>query len=588
MRLESLTKGKGGTGHVPKVCLVLALAMVLSIGVVPMVGDDASAAVSSNTIMPVNQITSSDTNALEGRIQIDTWSKLTKIGSGEVIDGKTYGMNSKYVQMANLTAPAGEHFTPIGDNPNFFTGEYDGNGYTITGMRINAHSGGYAGMFGCAVDAVLRNIALEGGAINIANESGASLLCIGGIVGDISDSFLGKVSRITNCYNTGSVKHEGNVPSEVGGIAGSSSISKITNCYSTGAITGVDHVGGISGKAFGNISGCYNIGSILSGYNAGGIVGSLTNGTIQLCYNNGSVFGKGYSGGIAGALGGQTVKAILADCYNKGAISTSGLGDVGGIVGLASNNVSIANCYSSGTIAGTSYIGGIVGFAGSNATVNVHNAYFLSSSGLTLLGGKKDTAQVETYGGINNGGYSIEALRAKSTYNTLPLGPSDNDRYGWAWNENGGGPWKNDSSDQLPYLLLSLAAEKGTISLTPNSRTINVKVGDEAKISISADVSSVTYRWERQTGALWESVPGGTSSDLTLGNATLDMDGGKYRCVVSKDGYETATSGTFTLSVSESNSDGGGGSSTMIYIGAAIAIVAVIGALAYVFVIRKP
>ena len=82
-------------------------------------------------------------------------------------------------------------------------------------------------------------------------------------------------------------------------------------------------------------------------------------------------------------------------------------------------------------------------------------------------------------------------------------------------------------------------------------------------------------------------MAGGTSSTLALDEAVLDMDGNTYRCVVSKTGYETNTSGTFTLTVQEHREPGDGGDNTILYVGIGIAAAVTIGILAYFFLIRR-
>ena len=583
MRSGSLT-AKKGERHIAKTCLLLAVAMTLSVCIIPIVNSDESdAAVTAETIIPIDQIGPNDTQALAGMIQIDTWEKLTKIGSDETIGGQVYSLSAKYIQMANIESPAGVFFKPIGSYLSPFSGQYDGNGYVITGMRINelvtsTLGNFYAGMFGFASYTTLKNIALKGGSVNV---SGGDNPTVGGIVGE-----LGITSTLTNCYNTGTVTHSGGAYA-VGGIVGNLNAKQITNCYNAGTVTGTGYVGGIVGTGNGDIVGCYNEGAIGGDDSrAGGIAGLINGGKISICFNAGVIYGEKNAGGIIAALGTGLMGdgGFVTDCFNRGNVKTDQSGWAGGIAGTTSGSRInyIANCYNIGAVTGINAdLGGMVGKILSG-TQNFCNVYILSSAGLTLYGAQSGT--VNTYGGMNDAGYGIAALQTKATYNTDPVGPEGR-KYGWGWNDIDAGPWLVDSSTRLPILLLSYAAEKGKITLTPNSKTVNVSPGSEAKFSTTANVSAVSFQWQLLDNGTWGDVPGATSSELIISNATLEMNGNSYRCVASKVGYDTETSGVFALSVTES---GGSGSSTMMYVGVAIAVVAVLGVLVYFFVLRRP
>ena len=87
----------------------------------------------------------------------------------------------------------GKGFKPIGDNLNKFTGSFNGNYHTISGLTINRPSTGYAGLFGYADAGVVIDNA------RLLNVDILGYNYLGGLVGynmgTISDSYLtGNVS----------------------------------------------------------------------------------------------------------------------------------------------------------------------------------------------------------------------------------------------------------------------------------------------------------------------------------------------------------------------------------------------------------
>jgi len=194
---------------------------------------------------------------------INNETDLRAVGRG-TYNGANWSTSAHYRLMNNITLTQG-NWTRIGDLATGFSGTFNGNGKTITGMTIAASSAGYQGMF-CFVspEGVVRNLGLVN--VNITGVRN-----VGGIAGD-------NEGTIENCFVTGSIT---GTDIEVGGIAGSNIINgTIQNCYVIANITGTDEVGGITGYAsFGIIRNCYVAGTITgsvvrSTYGVGGITGS--------------------------------------------------------------------------------------------------------------------------------------------------------------------------------------------------------------------------------------------------------------------------------------------------------------------------
>ena len=207
-------------------------------------------------------------------------------------------------------------WTPIGTNSKKYTGTFDGNGHTISGLYFNNTTDGYypaggccVGLIGYAYTATIKNVGVIDSYIR-------GYQCVGGICGDDNSS------KITNCYNTGTVSGSSQY---VGGICGYSLTTNITNCYNTGTVSGDYYVGGICG-CYGTQNNCYNTGTV-SGYSSsyshvGGICGA--NGTQTYCYNTGTVSGyKDDVGGICGNGGTQNNCYYLAGCGSKNTLGVS-------------------------------------------------------------------------------------------------------------------------------------------------------------------------------------------------------------------------------------------------------------------------
>ncbi len=244
----------------------------------------------------------------------------------------------------------GKGWNPIGAGSNtYFTGVFDGNGHTISGLysKVTSNNDTYMGLFAYN-DGTIRNVGLVNSTF-IVNTSGSDkILDVGGIAGHNSGT-------ISKCYNTGSITVTGYYSHAfVGGIAGYNDRASITNCYNSGNVSAIGndadaYAGGITGEnKAGNVSNCYNTGTIFADAPddetyacAGGILGEMyNNANMSNCYNTGYISATGYfpyTGGNAGYIDGATI----FNCYNVGIVYAEG--SSGGIVG--GNSGIISKCY---------------------------------------------------------------------------------------------------------------------------------------------------------------------------------------------------------------------------------------------------
>ena len=227
----------------------------------------------------------------------------------------------------------GKFYAPIGTETSPFNGEYDGQGYKITGVKSDRGNENNIGVFGVVAQKgtlvpTIKNLHVElmapGEKANgiVGNEN------VGGIAGKISNAV------IENCSVTvGTVTGKQNV----GGIVGNFTSSRVINCFTQSDVNAFNselapYAGGIVGYVndavnFGStISGCFASGSIFASAksatvdhsNAAGIVSYLENST-DLVVNNCLFTGTTSSGyGIAGNNGNMNFNMTISNCIDAG------------------------------------------------------------------------------------------------------------------------------------------------------------------------------------------------------------------------------------------------------------------------------
>ncbi len=261
---------------------------------------------------------------IDGVYQIKTADELFWFAA--LVNGTREGLSQNAAACAVLTTNidlTGEDWTPIGSSTTPYTGTFDGKGYTISGMKIdNADS--YSGLFG-NVTGTVRDFTVTG---SIAISSGATGLKVGGAVGSLGTASAG------------------------GTVSGVSSGVDIT------ATSGKGHIGGVVGSLPENssptVESCVYTGTLTSSVDAdcvAGVVGYIRTGTIRNCANRGKVSVSG-SGNVGGVLGYCNNKGItISNCYNTGAITGSGNNTVGAIVGNNNGTQAIVSncCYLTGS-----------------------------------------------------------------------------------------------------------------------------------------------------------------------------------------------------------------------------------------------
>ena len=181
-------------------------------------------------------------------------------------------------------------WTPIGNFArNKYQGTFDGNGKTISNLYIINAASGFVGFFGYAEKGSIKNITFDNAKVNSTAQytgilAGFEELCI-----------IENIKTLANC----SVEGKGHV----GGIAGRAS-GDIGNCENHAMVNGTNFVGGIVGdyrESGKSIISCANYGVVTGTENSvGGIAGDFGSGTIQNCANYGDITGADFVGNLIG------------------------------------------------------------------------------------------------------------------------------------------------------------------------------------------------------------------------------------------------------------------------------------------------
>ncbi len=304
---------------------------------------------------------------------------------------------------------------PIGSINHPFYGTFDGDGHTVSGLKITGNDS-YVGLFGENRGTILN--------LNVVGEvSGKSF--VGGVCGSNlwimsnctfrssetettvepeagsgntepqtvtvygpvkgTGEYIGGVAGynqgfLIGCTNYGVVEtyskkvgKEEKHSEQVGGVCGRNQNGYLTGCVNKGSVgSSVDRgnaVGGVCGLiSGGTFRNNQNYGEVYGRANVGGVVGQAQSFASYLL-NFGHVYGRYYVGGIAG-----DARKSLSDCDNYG--SVDGNDCVGGITGWLSFST-VSSCDNMGSVYGfdrtAQDIGGIVGYNRSGIIENCCN-----------------------------------------------------------------------------------------------------------------------------------------------------------------------------------------------------------------------
>ena len=228
------------------------------------------------------------TEVSEGNYTVNNEKGLKNLA--ELVNNGATDINITLTGDINLTG----EWTPIGNYEQKYTGTFDGNGKTITGLTIDQKETSFLGLIGyLGSGGKVQNLTLEN--VNLNGNWN-----VGGVVGYNNGT-------VTACTASGSI----NGKERVGGIVGCNYLGTVTACYNTSStVNGSYLIGGVVGQNNkGIVTACYNAsGSIYGEVTVGGVVGDNYTGTVTACYwSNYAGYGIGNGTGDATKVDGTTV-----------------------------------------------------------------------------------------------------------------------------------------------------------------------------------------------------------------------------------------------------------------------------------------
>ena len=249
----------------------------------------------------------------------------TVITSADELQDINNNLGGKYILMADIDL-SGENWTPIGNLNNPFTGELNGNGYTISNLVLDNNTMNYYGLFGRIQNAEISNLGMEN-----ANVTG--MMYVGLLAG------YSYQSTISNCFVTGSVSGL----SDVGALVGyNTHNSSVDSCYSISDVTGTSYrVGGLIGynadKSSINFS--FTQSEVYGNQNIGGFVGQNSSSTISNSFSDGIANGNSQTGGFAGFNESGNISSCYWDTEKSKSSAGVGQGSATGITGATSAEI---------------------------------------------------------------------------------------------------------------------------------------------------------------------------------------------------------------------------------------------------------
>ncbi|MDU9376447.1 hypothetical protein McpSp1_10650 [Methanocorpusculaceae archaeon Sp1] len=305
------------------------------------------------------------------------------------INSSTSNFAGKTVKLMENIDLNGHNWTAIGTKVNGFKGIFDGNGHTISNMKIegNVATGGddvYYGLFGYVVGDSTSVYQQMSDIYDVTSESYKAA--------DASGKYTTKIGNF-KLVNPIITTNGSWVGAAVGGAtyAYIHDISVGTSTSNGGTITGANSVGGVIGRGIISfVEGCTNYATVTNGgntvdtYNAGGIAGAMRYAESSNQYCSAIVNSKNYgtiryrltAGGAAGICGQTDSNLIVYGCENHGPITCTAAAvlssnpdtlSISGLLGVTNGANIIASSKNAAEISntdGTIAIGSINGIYG--------------------------------------------------------------------------------------------------------------------------------------------------------------------------------------------------------------------------------
>lgn len=207
-------------------------------------------------------------NVLYIETSTEMWALAKYVNEGNDCSGYTINLLGDI----KIEDEEGTSWKPIGSGNYVFSGTFNGNGFTISGMKANYKITGSGtinmGLFG-TVKGLVKNLVIKDASIkfssdNIYGNADAGGLNIGLIAGKLVEGQIFNCKNVSDAICSTVNYNNTNVIETLGGIVGVVETGRISLCENTGTLVG-DIVGGIVGSVNGGeIIECKNSGEIIS------------------------------------------------------------------------------------------------------------------------------------------------------------------------------------------------------------------------------------------------------------------------------------------------------------------------------------
>lgn len=276
-------------------------------------------------------------------ISVGTAEELKEFADNCRLDSWSVG---KYVELTDDIDLTDVSFLPVP----VFGGTFNGNGYCISGLSLDADTSSQGLFRYITRDGVVENLTVTG-----YLSSGENQEYLGGITGSLE-------GIVRNCTFEGNI----NGSFYVGGIAGiNHKTGRIESCVFKGSANGEQFTGGIAGENNGVITDSENYGRVNTSSKEDIELEAVlsSNGSGSVLRQAGETLDKVRTvseisqdtGGIAGYSTG-----MITNCLNKGVVGYEHIGyNVGGIAGRSSGY--LLRCRNENTVNGRKDVGGICG-----------------------------------------------------------------------------------------------------------------------------------------------------------------------------------------------------------------------------------
>lgn len=297
----------------------------------------------------------------------------TPIYTAEDLNNIRNNLSGSYILMNDIDLSAYENWEPIGNNSKAFAGSFDGNGYTIKGLKINIEASEnekvYCGLFGRLYGGTLKNISIyDADVFAKSPENNSATIYAGILLGwNCSES-------VTSCAVSGKIRTENFSTTYTGGVIGFVDFgAEVENCTNYADVSAVTipypwqvSVGGVLGNSEATDRCLANYGNV-----------SLS--AEKVTDNEYVLFDVG------GVIGNNNYSFGLHDSFNCGKVSVDFSGDyiaVGGLTGTSSN---IYRSYNCGTVTvpddfsgcAGALCGNVISSDGLGSNPYVENLYYL-------------------------------------------------------------------------------------------------------------------------------------------------------------------------------------------------------------------